>query len=252
MIGPLSLAKCSLYNASYSAKFDFAYPSQQIQLTNRRLYQGITAIANVSGIQADIYAAYLYIMQAYARLLVGYTDSGLFNGGENGLFGSVSSPNGQSLYTLTTLGLITKDQVHSEWISSLESMFHNVTLSTLSNGLWLKNSEQAEPVPVRVARFVNIYRYSSLDLYIAYGIAILLTLLCVLVGLLAAIRNGGHSYSNTFSTVLRTTRDRSLDSVIFTFDDTVGANPLDDDIGELQLLMIRDSDSFKSGFERID
>ena len=182
---------------------------------------------------------------------MGYTDSGLFNAGDNGLF-SGSDPNGQSLYTLTTLGLLKQDEIRSGWLPALESTFQNIMLSLLSNPVWRKTSDSTSPTPVKVTGFVNVYHYAPTDLYIAYGVSILLTIFCMVVGLIAAIRNDGNSYTNTFSTILRTTRDRSLEHIVFTYEDTTGTNPLDSDIGNIKVIMKHDRDRDKGGFVRVD
>ena len=55
----------------------------------------------------------------------------------------------------------------------------------------------------------NIYVYSWYKLWLAYGIAILLTAVAVAQGLLA-IFSSGASYSNNFSTVMRSTWSAKL------------------------------------------
>lgn len=70
----------------------------------------------------------------------------------------------------------------------------------------------------------NTYAYSRAILWITYGIAIFLTLLSVLLGMLANRANHG-SYSSTFSTIMRTTRNATLSSEI-RLADCSGKDPL--------------------------
>ena len=71
----------------------------------------------------------------------------------------------------------------------------------------------------------NIYSYEPRNLWISYGIAILLTLLCVIVGLFALHYNGV-AHSNAFSAIIATTRNQELDEV--SRGHSLGAYPLGD------------------------
>lgn len=69
----------------------------------------------------------------------------------------------------------------------------------------------------------NTYVYDSFDLLLAYGVGILSTILCAIVGLHAFIVNDA-SYQNTFSTFLRATKDEDFQAVREPHDS--GADPL--------------------------
>jgi hypothetical protein len=62
---------------------------------------------------------------------------------------------------------------------------------------------------VTTTSFHNIYVYSWYNLWLVYGIAILFTAVAVAQGLLA-IFSGGASYSNNFSTVMRSSWNAKL------------------------------------------
>lgn len=66
--------------------------------------------------------------------------------------------------------------------------------------------------------------YSTWQLWLAYGIAIGLSTLCVIAGSIDLLR-AGKSYNSTFSTVMRTTRGAQL-SVEVDLLDTDGRSPL--------------------------
>jgi hypothetical protein len=68
-------------------------------------------------------------------------------------------------------------------------------------------------VAVTVESFENVYDYRSEELYMAYGLGILAAIACFVLGLVSLHRKSG-SYSNDFSTVLRTTRHLSLREVV--------------------------------------
>ena len=95
---------------------------------------------------------------------------------------------------------------------------------------------------------VNVYVYAPRLLYISWGIAILYALFAVAVGFLSLIKNG-YSYSNNFSTVLRTTRHVELDTLLVP-DAKTGADPLPKSLAKRAITikshMGADSDSFES------
>jgi hypothetical protein len=70
----------------------------------------------------------------------------------------------------------------------------------------------------------NIYVYSPLKLWLAYGLALVFATGAVAAGLLITHRNQA-SYSNNFSTVLRVSRNAKLNTE-FSGRDYSGADPL--------------------------
>ena len=70
----------------------------------------------------------------------------------------------------------------------------------------------------------NVYLYSQKYLLLAYGIAILFTLLSTIVGSVSLVANGA-SFSSSFSTVLRVTRDPKFLEIMHPAE-TSGMDPL--------------------------
>ena len=70
-------------------------------------------------------------------------------------------------------------------------------------------------VSVAVEQSRIIYVNRLLDLYVAYCTSIFSSILRVGIGDFALYRNG-LCYTNNFSTFLRTTRGRGLDSIVLT------------------------------------
>src|SRR5271154_226918 len=91
-------------------------------------------------------------------------------------------------------------------------------------------------VQVTTPQSVNVYKYQAKDLYVAYGISILASVVCVAIGYIAIIRNRG-AYTNNFSTIMRTTRDDSLDDLV-TITDTNGTYPLGKDLAKARVRMV--------------
>ena len=70
----------------------------------------------------------------------------------------------------------------------------------------------------------TVYVYAADKLWIAYGLAALFTFGAYIVGMLAILANGA-SYDDSFSTVLRTTRDARLNIELME-EDLDGWSPL--------------------------
>ena len=90
---------------------------------------------------------------------------------------------------------------------------HKVFLADLRNLIIRKDESSATSVPVQIQNYELAYIYKPDDLYIAYGCAILITCLSVLVGCRSIFKNNA-AYSNNFSTVLRMTRDETFDLIV--------------------------------------
>ena len=61
--------------------------------------------------------------------------------------------------------------------------------------------------------YPNIYVYTWRRLVLSYGIGVLFTLVCVIIGCYTMLATG-ESYSHTFSTIVRTTRNSAWDDLI--------------------------------------
>lgn len=96
-----------------------------------------------------------------------------------------------------------------------------------------QNTSTAAFVPVTISEFRNLYVYSPRDLYIAYGLAFLFSVVCVVIGL-GALRDNGLSYSHTFSAVMRATQRSDFDALV-TSAEATGADPLPRKIGEAKV-----------------
>ncbi|KAM0710657.1 hypothetical protein Q7P35_001395 [Cladosporium inversicolor] len=104
--------------------------------------------------------------------------------------------------------------------SAIEELFQNMTLSLFSDSRFIR--EQQDPVDVTISYTRNLYSYSQQNLIISYGVALSLALLASIAGCIAIFWNGA-SYTQKFSTVLRTTT--SLGQVV-PEKDRSGADPL--------------------------
>jgi hypothetical protein len=104
----------------------------------------------------------------------------------------------------------------------LEELFHNMTLSLFSAKAFLEDSPESIKVEYKITQ--NTYAYDSRNLLISYGLAVGFALVASIVGC-ASIYFNGASYSNRFSTVLRTTRGHELEELVV-HNDRTGVDPL--------------------------
>ncbi|KAI1463117.1 uncharacterized protein F4812DRAFT_284822 [Daldinia caldariorum] len=113
--------------------------------------------------------------------------------------------------------------------SAIEHLSRNFTYSLLTYSNWRNFTTE---VSITVPTAKNFYYYNSRILLLAYSVAVVFTLLCVCVGLVALMKNG-YTSSTAFSTVLLTTRNPDLDRL--SMGNTLGAQPLPNRISATRL-----------------
>ena len=91
---------------------------------------------------------------------------------------------------------------------AIEDLANNITISMLSVANFTKNAT----VPMRILTIENVYSYNSQNLFISYGIVILVTVAAVAVGLMSLVQNGVY-HDTSFSAFMATTRNRDLDAL---------------------------------------
>ncbi|KAF7193881.1 hypothetical protein HII31_04771 [Pseudocercospora fuligena] len=150
------------------------------------------------------------------------TPSNWANAAETGTYTHLgSTDNMPSLYDWTA------EPSQKSLKDTIEQLFQNITISMLSSENFQPNrSSPFAPALVNVTSriYQNVYEYSAVKLWLAYGIAIGFTLLGVIFGLIAIITNGA-SYSDDFSTILRTARYACLSKEV-NYCDSDGRDPL--------------------------
>lgn len=97
--------------------------------------------------------------------------------------------------------------------AALEELFFNITVSMASSEMLTYNSTSPlapPPSNVTLNLFGNVYSYGADKLWLAYGIAIGVTLLNVLVGLWVMVQTGA-SFTDNFSTVVRVAKNAAIE-----------------------------------------
>ncbi|KAK5119253.1 hypothetical protein LTR85_007867 [Meristemomyces frigidus] len=116
----------------------------------------------------------------------------------------------------------------------VEQLFQNITVSLMSSShLQPNRSSLSAPPAVNVSSvtYRNIYSYSPMKLWFAYGLGLAFAAIAVAIGLVCVFLVNRASYSNNFSTISRTSRNAELSAEVLE-QDSGGANPLPDYIGE--------------------
>jgi hypothetical protein len=143
-----------------------------------------------------------------------------------------------------TISGSTEGNVTSRWFgrplsNAIEELFQNMTLSLFSKSVFLNESNFA--TNITITEFRNVYHYDHERLWLSYGLAIGSALLAVLMGLGAILRNKA-SYSEKFTTVMRTTSGEYT-SVPIMACDRGGVDPLPEYIAKAQLQLSSQSSS---------
>ncbi|CEI63337.1 hypothetical protein FVEN_g132 [Fusarium venenatum] len=235
--------KCQLYNSSYSINFTFDNGLQDIKYKIEKL-NGVTIRDGDEcrfGRQlhrCNPVTAYLSLMNAMGGLLLGAR----WHTGNNAYGVQRTMIWSTTLDDLPDMHSFHREKPKSpikemSMADTLEELFTNVTISIFSDSQFLQNDTAASYGPITRFSAQNAFSYEPRNLFIAYGIGILFSMIIVIYGLLC-IKSASASYANSFSTILRTTRNPDLDTVIPTAE-TSGAEPLSKNIGNIRLMLRR-------------
>ncbi|CAF3623873.1 hypothetical protein SNK05_007562 [Fusarium graminearum] len=253
--------KCELYNSSYSINFTFDNGLQDIKYKIEK-QNGVSILdAGECRFKKQLpscnpVTAYLSLMNAIGAMLVGAT----WNIGNNvsaaqrttiGITTLIESPDMHSFHYEKPKSTIK----YMPMGETLEELFTNVTISLFSNSEFLQNNTAASYGPITRFSAQNAFSYDPRNLFIAYGIGILFSFIVVIYGLLC-IKTASASYKDSFSTILRTTRNHDLDTVVPTAE-TSGAEPLSKNLGNVRLILRRqgkdlEGDGDKATFFAVD
>ncbi|CZT20043.1 uncharacterized protein RCC_05900 [Ramularia collo-cygni] len=106
------------------------------------------------------------------------------------------------------------DRPRRPFKDALEELFFNITISMASSSMLTYNSTSPlapTSTDVTLKIFTNVYSYGSDKLWLAYGIAIGVTTLNVLVGLWAIVQTGA-SFTANFSTIVRVAKNAVIEA----------------------------------------
>ncbi|CAG8081645.1 unnamed protein product [Penicillium olsonii] len=227
-----TIIQCFLHNASYQAGFNYVNGNQTIRIIDEKVQNGISLLGGIEGSihrnetafirnpQIMESMAFQSVMDAFCSLLYGYIGTNIVN-----LRGSGYAANGSTPLRAHT-------DVTSTILMETEEL-HQLKLSLISGG----NDEYIEywrgRSTMTISTYRNMYNYSRSTLWVTYGVALGVTLLSAIAGILAWMSSQG-SYSNKFSTILRITQGATISTELKP-EDYSGFDPLPDYIANAQL-----------------
>ncbi|PCD44622.1 hypothetical protein AU210_000079 [Fusarium oxysporum f. sp. radicis-cucumerinum] len=242
--------ECSLYNSSYAVNFTFDNGRQNITYKSKRL-KGVTSIdaglnQDTGSSQFNAAVAYIALMDSLGKLLLGslgishygvmrptqtqIMSSVLMDAKEMQVLGGVNAATDRSEAPESVIGNISM-------ADALEQLFTNATISLFSNSKLLQNDTTASHGNITYLTTQIAFSYEPRNLFIAYGMGVLASAIIVIVGLLC-IKSASASYATTFSTILRTTRNPDIDTIVPAAE-TSGAEPLSKHLGDTRLVLRR-------------
>lgn len=242
---PLFAFTCGLFNRSYNAFFNFSAGDQQVSVHTSDNLNGVSfssfplqeSSTGVNVTNPGPAVAYLALMETLGRILVGNIVSGdPGDDAEAPLLTSIRD---------TKLNDLREGSNHTIFGAAIEQLFQNITISLLSNTSFQLSQDESTPVDVTTSLAKNIYAYHPRDLLLAYALGAFATLICLAIGMSAIFRNQS-AHSNSFSAILRATRNPDLDGLVSDAD-TGGAEPPPKGLGET-IVRLRKSNGGK-GFE---
>ncbi|KAJ9608886.1 hypothetical protein H2200_006657 [Cladophialophora chaetospira] len=213
--GSYRVIECTLHNATYEVRFDLQSNGYQAITINRTLLN-VLPLAKVlpqttfSEDQATEVFNDIAFVQAYALYIA------------DGLVTNVGSES--VLINSSTLGRAIRvdDPFYmnfNQFTFALEQFFENITLSWRFGQLEgavsmvVPDFSSSPTTNATIRQSVNALNYDPQMIILSYGLAIGLASICLICGVFAIYGNGA-SFSNNFSTILRTTRDKGFDSFI--------------------------------------
>ncbi|KAI1018643.1 hypothetical protein LB503_005539 [Fusarium chuoi] len=242
--------ECALYNSSYAVNFTFDNGRQNITYKSKRL-NGVTSTdaglnQDTGSSQFNAAVAYIALMDSLGKLLLGslgishygvmratqtqIMSSILMDAKEMQVLGGVNAATDRPTAPDSVIGNISM-------ADALEQLFTNATISLFSNSKLLQNDTAASRGNITYLTTQIAVSYEPRNLFIAYGLGVLASAIIVIIGLLC-IKSASASYATTFSTILRTTRNPDIDTIVPAAE-TSGAEPLSKHLGDTRLVLRR-------------
>ncbi|KAK3983988.1 hypothetical protein QBC44DRAFT_337779 [Cladorrhinum sp. PSN332] len=242
---------CENYEAAYTVTFNYTSGSQSTNVTSLRYIRPVINTTylplvespddtadNITAIPESNYI-FPHDKRAY-RLTAAYHSLGLI--ARSFLNGTVSI----NARDANSVPLVNTDAVqtnlldleanyfpHKNLQSQIQKFYTDIILSMLSNPqfssvVWAAKPDQQSGLghsladlkarddlkyPCLKSQTTNVYRYHLRDLWIVYGISILMAFVGVVAGLFAVRENGGVTRDTGFSDIVAATRGKGLDKV---------------------------------------
>jgi len=229
---------CALYNASYAAHFEVNSTGTQKVTASATFQNWMPAFSIVDGVAGDPLVSRQMNMQAvmegFGMMTIGPITFGF--DGSMSITSVYALQLNQAMYPAKE-GM-DQTSLTERQISLSEALFRNMTLSMLFGVVNGQVGENQISTLALSRYFEPEFVYQPRALLIAYGISAGLALICILMGVRALLQNGA-SYTSSFSTIVRVTRDPALSRLIADEDDLQGAEPVPKHISRVEVRLGR-------------
>ncbi|KAF5584024.1 uncharacterized protein FSUBG_12938 [Fusarium subglutinans] len=227
--------ECALYNSSYAVNFTFDNGQQNISYKSKRLNGVRSSDASLNedndSDRFNAAVAYIALMDSLGKLLLGnlgISHYGVMQPTQTQIMSSVL----MDAKEMQVLGGVNAATDHPE---APDSVIGNISMANALQQL--QNDTAASRGNITYLTTQIAFSYEPRNLFIAYGLGLLASAVIVIIGLLC-IKSASASYAATFSTILRTTRNPDIDTIVPAAE-TSGAEPLSKQLGDTRLVLRR-------------
>ncbi|KAH6708738.1 hypothetical protein BKA61DRAFT_678587 [Leptodontidium sp. MPI-SDFR-AT-0119] len=218
---------CELFNTSYTVHFNFTNTVQTVNLLNRTIVNS-TAISTSSVLYTNNIVDPVNTTEldsSTSPALQTFSYLGMLDAFTNVIGGNLSHIAG---YVVTSSVLQTKlafgPDLYPIFSAGRSILYPNLTVQAGLEEMWFNFTISLFGVNANVTTFNetttitsnlvhNVFQYNARDLLLAYFISVFFASFAVLVGIRAVFINHV-SYAANFSSILRTTRNPSLDNIV--------------------------------------
>ena len=226
---------CDLANSSYHLKINYTNGQQQIQISNVtalnsiRLYYNSTSKEDLSRVDAVWQSRGLALPITY--LLVGDGILEFTGNSGTGVFTNITMLPGLVDTSTIEPSLEGQFSMLPNISRRIEEMSHNISISLMSNPKLMVY--ETKITTCERYSVVLQWRYEPWILWLTYGIAILLALICLVLVSVNVIYSTTVMRTKAFSTIMRTTRDTRLNDLLE--GEEHGAQPLSKKLDKARL-----------------
>ncbi|KAF5689603.1 hypothetical protein FCIRC_1298 [Fusarium circinatum] len=227
--------ECALHNSSYAVDFTFDNGQQNISYKSKRLNGVRSSDASLNedndSDRFNAAVAYIALMDSLGKLLLGnlgISHYGVMQPTQTQIMSSVL----MDAKEMQVLGGVNAATDRPE---APDSVIGNISMANALEQL--QNDTAASRGNITYLTTQIAFSYEPRNLFIAYGLGLLASAIIVVIGLLC-IKSASASYAATFSTILRTTRNPDIDTIVPAAE-TSGAEPLSKQLGDTRLVLRR-------------
>ncbi|KAL2836717.1 hypothetical protein BJY01DRAFT_52962 [Aspergillus pseudoustus] len=221
-----TLVECAMYNASYTVDFHFVNGEQTQEITDMTILNSVPAYTQKQSPKPsdeDKRFSYTAIMSVFSTMFTGRCWYYPQHCDLTQVFSTALGNSKEMLPLLYSDGQTMDSSDLPPLADVAAQLGKNITLSFLSDPYFQLNATNATPINVTTYSYETRYLYSQKNLLIAYGVSVFISLLCIMAGFLTMWDNG-FAFSDSFSTILRATRNPKFDEIVPP-DSTTGSDP---------------------------